>query len=81
MNGCLACFPNWHVSQTFDITSSVPNLGRPPTRFLFLHQLEMLEINMTNSLVPLVKNCQKVTLNEKGEHFGAQFHLFKERSS
>ncbi len=34
-NWCLAYFPNWHVSQTFGITSSVPNLGRPPTRFCF----------------------------------------------
>ncbi len=34
-NGCPACFPNWHVSQTFDITSSIPNLGKPPTRFCF----------------------------------------------
>jgi len=25
-NGCLACFPNWHASQTSDITSSAPNL-------------------------------------------------------
>jgi hypothetical protein len=34
-NGCLVCFPNWHASQTFDIASSIPNLGRPPTRFCF----------------------------------------------
>ncbi len=34
-NGCLACFPNWHASQTFDITSFVPNLGRLPARFCF----------------------------------------------
>ncbi len=34
-NGCLACFPNWHASQTFNITFFVPNLGRPPTRFYF----------------------------------------------
>ncbi len=29
----------------------------------------------------LVKNRQKVTLKEKGEHFDAKFLLFKERSS
>ncbi len=31
----LVCFPNWHASQTFDITSFIPNLGRPPTIFYF----------------------------------------------
>jgi hypothetical protein len=32
-NGCLACFPDWHASHTFNITFYVPNLGKPPTRF------------------------------------------------
>ncbi len=34
-DGCLVCFPNWHASQTSDITSFIPNLGRPPIRFCF----------------------------------------------
>ncbi len=63
----LTCFPNWHVSQTFDITSSIPNLGRPPTRFCFSISLRpwrltwptrLCQIPMSPTPFPCVNNME-----------------------
>ncbi len=65
--GCIACFPNWHVSQTSDITSYVPNLGRVPTRFYFFINLRcwrltwptrLCQIPMFPAPFPCVNNMQ-----------------------
>jgi hypothetical protein len=66
-NGCLVCFPNWHASQTSDITSYVPNLGRPPTRFCFSISLRrwrltwlihLCQILMSPTPFPCVNNME-----------------------
>ncbi len=66
-NGCLAYFPNWHASQTSDITSSVPNLGRPLTRFCFSINLRrwrltwpihLCQIPMSLTPFPCVNNME-----------------------
>ncbi len=66
-NRCLACSPNWHVSQTFGITSSIPNLGRSPTRFCFSINLRrqrltwpthFCQILMSLAFFPCVNNME-----------------------
>ncbi len=66
-NGCLICFPNWHASQTFDIISYVPNLGRTPTRFCFSINLRcwrltwptrLCQILMSPAPFPCVDNME-----------------------
>ncbi len=70
-NGCLTCFPNWHVSQTYDITSFVPNLRRPLTRFYFFIKLKhwrltwpthLCQIPMSPAPFPCANNME-FTLN------------------
>ncbi len=66
-NWCLTCFPNWHVSQNFDITSSIPNLRRPLTRFYFFINLRcwrltwptrLCQILMSLAPFPCVNNME-----------------------
>jgi len=48
--GYLTCLPNWHASQTFGITSSIPNLGRPRIRFYFFVNLRRWRLTWSTYL-------------------------------